>query len=121
MRDTLQAHKSQFIAQLDTLPPHYILLILVATPKQGKGFGSTSLMQPYLFKNHCLLIDNFYTSIELLGDLFDKRTYCVGMACTNRKHFPIDATPAKDNATSPENFRIVIGTLCTNPLKLLLQ
>ena len=31
MRGTLREHKSQHIAQLDTLPPHYILLILVCT------------------------------------------------------------------------------------------
>ena len=28
MRGNLRAHKSQHIAQLDTLPPHYILLLI---------------------------------------------------------------------------------------------
>ena len=35
------------------------------------------------------------------------------MARTNRKHFPVDIIPAKDEATSPGNFRFAIGKQCT--------
>ena len=40
-------------------------------------------------------------------------TYCVGTARTNRKHFPVDVILAKDEATSPGNFRFAINTRCT--------
>jgi len=86
------------------------------TKTKEKGLGHRvvmDLMQPYFFKNHCLFVDNFYTSVELLGDLLDKGTYCVGTARTNRKHFPIDIIPAKDNETSPGNFRFATGTRCS--------
>ena len=68
------------------------------------------LMRPYFFKKHCLFVDNFYTSVELLGDLLDKGTYCVGTARSNRKHFPIDIIP--DNSTSIGTFRFAVGTRC---------
>ena len=68
------------------------------------------LMQPYLFKKHCLFIDNFYTSVELLGDLLDKGTYCVGTARSNRKHFPLDIVP--DSSASIGSFRFAVGTCC---------
>ena len=68
------------------------------------------LMRSYLFKKHCLFVDNFYTSVELLGNLLDKGTYCVGTARSNRKHFPIDIVP--DSSASIGSFRFAVGTRC---------
>jgi len=68
------------------------------------------LMELYFFKKHCLFVDNFYTSVELLRDLMDKDTYCVGTARSNRKYFPIDLIP--ENSTSIGSFRFAIGTRC---------
>ena len=57
--------------------------------KMGLGYRVVmDLMELYQQRNHCLNIDNFYTSPQLLLDLLDKGIYCTGTARTNRKGFP---------------------------------
>jgi len=46
------------------------------------------LMEPYQGKGHRLFMDNFYTSFQLVKDLFEKGTYSAGTVRTNRKDFP---------------------------------
>ena len=67
------------------------------------------LMEPYLHKGHCLFIDNFYTTVKLLIDLFAKGTYCTGTARSNRKYFPAEIIPAKGTQVEPGNFCFAIG------------
>jgi hypothetical protein len=42
------------------------------------------LIKDYLNKNHILFIDNFYTTIELVNDLYKNNTGCVGILRDNR-------------------------------------
>ena len=58
-----------------------------------------------------MFIDNFYTSVELLGDLLDKGTYCVGTARSHRKHFLIDIVPDSSSA-SIGSFWFAVGSRC---------
>ena len=78
------------------------------------------LMEPYFHKGYCLFIDNFYTSVKLLIDLFAKGTYCTGTARSNRKYFPAEIIPAKGTQVEPGNFRFAVGKYTsqdTNPSK----
>ena len=55
-------------------------------------------------------MENFYASVELLGDLLDKGTYCVGTARSNREYFTIDLI--QGNNTSIGSFWFVTETRC---------
>ena len=62
--------------------------------KKGVGYRVVmDLMEMYQQKNHCLYIDNFYTSPQLLLDLLDKGIYCTGTVRANRKGFPVSLLP----------------------------
>ena len=53
-----------------------------------KGLGKSvvfELMEQYLDKNHVVITDNFYTSVELGEDLLEKNTYLVGQIKGNAK------------------------------------
>ena len=52
------------------------------------------LVDNYEGKGHCLFIDNYYTSPQLLIDLLEKNIYCAGTIRPNRKNFPRDIVPS---------------------------
>ncbi|KAJ8931121.1 hypothetical protein NQ314_016002 [Rhamnusium bicolor] len=54
-----------------------------------------SLMTPYLGHGRILCTDNFYTSVPLIEELSDQKTYFVGTYRKNRKVFPKEVTTAK--------------------------
>ncbi|KAJ8945605.1 hypothetical protein NQ314_009132 [Rhamnusium bicolor] len=54
-----------------------------------------SLMTPYLGHGRILCTDNFYTSVPLIEELSDPKTYFVGTYRKNRKVFPKEVTTAK--------------------------
>ncbi|XP_071480251.1 piggyBac transposable element-derived protein 4-like [Diadema antillarum] len=57
------------------------------------GLGYTvvfDLLEEYLGQGYCVYIDNFYTSVQLLKDLYKLRTFVTGTILPNRKHFPRD-------------------------------
>ena len=64
-------------------------------------------------KGHCLFVDNFYTSPQLLNDLLVAGTYCTGTARSNRKDFPKEIVPTKSNLPSG-TFRFAIAKLLGN-------
>ena len=47
------------------------------------------LMQPLINQGCHIFFDNFYTSIELVNDLFNPNTPSCGMVTENRKGFQI--------------------------------
>ena len=52
--------------------------------KKGLGYRVVmELMEQYQGKGHCVFIDNYYTSPDLLLDLLSCSTYCTGTAKTN--------------------------------------
>ena len=58
--------------------------------KKGLGYRLVmKLIEQYQGKGHCVFVDNFYTSPQLLLDLLARSTYCVGTVKTNRKDFPV--------------------------------
>ena len=75
------------------------MFILVLEPipvKKGLGYRVVmKLMEQYQGKGHCVFVDNFYTSPQLLLDLLARSTYCVGTTKTNRKDFPVQLIPEK--------------------------
>ena len=52
------------------------------------------LVKNYEGKGHCLFIDNYYTSPQLLIDLLEKNKYCTGTIRTTRKNLPLDIVPS---------------------------
>ena len=62
----------------------------------GLGYGVvTTLAQPYLHQGYMIFFDNFYTSVPLVGDLFDKGTPSCGTVTENRKGFPLSMKGGK--------------------------
>ena len=52
----------------------------------GLGYDVvTTLVRPYLNKNHHIYFDNFFSSVKLFDDLLKKKTYACGTVRTNRK------------------------------------
>lgn len=54
-----------------------------------------SLMSTYLGLGRILCTDNFYTSVPLINELIDQKTYLVGTYRKNRKGFPKEVVTAK--------------------------
>lgn len=82
--------------------------------KMGLGYRVVmALMELYQQKNHCLYIDNFYTSPQLLLDLLDKGIYCTGTVRTNRTGFPVSLIPPT-KSMNPGTYRF--ATACGNKL-----
>lgn len=52
-------------------------------------------MNDYLFKGRTLVIDNYYTSLNLAHKFLSKDTHMVGTLRKNAKEFPKDITNAK--------------------------
>ena len=50
--------------------------------------------QPYLNKGHRVFMDNYYTSVELMGKLAEKRTLSCGIVNSNRVGLPADMKKA---------------------------
>ena len=76
------------------------------TNKKGVGYRVVmDLMERYQGRGHCLYVDNFYTSPQLLMDPLEKRTYCAGTIRTNRKDFPNEILPAGSTKMSIGSFR----------------
>lgn len=46
------------------------------------------LMNEYINAGHHLFIDNFYSSVDLVADLYNKSTFCTGTLRNNRKNNP---------------------------------
>lgn len=102
----------------------YVLCFQVYTGATGSENGKTKttglgyrvvmdLMERYRMKGHCLFVDNFYTSPQLLNDLLVAGTYCTGTARSNRKDFPKEIVPTKSNLPSGA-FRFAIAKLLGN-------
>ena len=67
--------------------------------RQGQGQGYqvvTSLSTQYMDKWHWIAFDNLFTSIPLVMDLMDKKTYSVGTFRKNRKGYPWKGEKKKD-------------------------
>lgn len=72
--------------------------------KKGLGYRVVmKLIEQYQGKGHCVFVDNFYTSPQLLLDLLACSTYCVGTVKTNRKDFPVQLIP--EETMDPGCFR----------------
>lgn len=55
----------------------------------GVGYDVVmQLMEPYLYKYHHLVCDNYFTSPALCSTLFDKDTYMTGTVRVYRKGMP---------------------------------
>ena len=68
------------------------------------------LMEPYQGKGHCLYMDNFYTSLDLVSDLLKKGTFSTGTWRSNRKNFPDELKvdkKSKANILEMGSFRFV--------------
>ena len=61
------------------------------------------LIEQYQGKWHCVFVDNYYTSPQLLLDLLAHGTYCIGTVKTKRKYFPVQLIPSK--TMNPGTFR----------------
>lgn len=46
------------------------------------------LASPFLDQEYRIYMDNYYTSPQLLKDLYKKKTYATGTMASNRKGFP---------------------------------
>ena len=64
------------------------------------------LMEQYQGKGHCLFVDNFYTSPDLLLQLLDKGTYCTGTLRKNRKNFPTVLLPDKTYSSGTYRYAV---------------
>ena len=53
------------------------------------------LIKQYQGKGHCVFVDNYYTSPQLLLDLLARDTNCIGTVKTKRKDFPVQLIPGK--------------------------
>ena len=70
--------------------------------KKGLGYRVVmKLIEQYQGKGHCVFIDNYYTSPQLLLDLLARSTYCAGTVKTNRKDFPVQlkGAPARNSGS----------------------
>ena len=54
-----------------------------------------SLGEPYLDSGRHFFFDNFFTSVDLMKSLIDRKTYACGTCRTNRKNFPEDLKKLK--------------------------
>ena len=57
----------------------------------ANGLGHDVVMNlagPFLDQGYRIYIDNYYTSPQLLKDLYEKKTYATGTMASNRKGFP---------------------------------
>ena len=71
------------------------------TKEKGLGYRVVmDLMDRFQMKGHCLFIDNFYTSPQLLSDLLAVRVYYTGTVRPNRKNFPREVIPSNTNLPS---------------------
>jgi len=102
----------------------YVLCFQVYTGATGSENGKTKtaglgyrvvmdLMERYKMKAHCLFVDNFYTSPQLLNDLLVAGTYCTGTARSNRKDNPKEIVLTESNLPSG-TFRFAIAKLSGN-------
>lgn len=80
-----------------------------------KGLGHRvvmDLMEGYRMRGHCLFVDNFYTSPQLLLDLLSMGIYCTGTVRVNRRNFPQELIPNRSNV-APGSFRFATTKLPT--------
>ncbi len=71
-----------------------------------KGLGHRvvmKLIEQYQGKGHCVFVDNYYTSPQLLLDLLARSTYCAGTVKTNGKDSPVQPIP--EETMDPGSFR----------------
>ena len=58
----------------------------------GNGLGHDVVMNlssPFLNQGYRIYMDNFYTSPQLLKDLYENKTYATGTMASNRRGFPV--------------------------------
>lgn len=55
---------------------------------EGLGYNVVSKLSTDLPENTLLAFDNFFTSCNLLDDLYERKIFSVGMVRTNRKDLP---------------------------------
>jgi len=70
----------------------YVLNFDVYTGAKGEKKDTSTvvmeLMEGYFDKNHVVIMDNFFTSVPLFMDLFNRSTYACGTIRSNRKYLP---------------------------------
>ncbi|XP_050066297.1 uncharacterized protein LOC126555419 [Aphis gossypii] len=74
------------------IPPNYTISIKVYSGKEATVDGSTNLVMeltdPFLNFGRAMVVDNWYTSIELAEILGQHDTYLIGTLRANRKSNP---------------------------------
>lgn len=76
------------------MPPNYVVNMKVYAGKEALPEMSVStkivmeLIDPYLDFGRTLIMDNWYTSVELAEQLGHRQTYCIGTLRSNRKSNP---------------------------------
>lgn len=74
----------------------YTVNFMVYRGKEGETLSSNGLSYdvvmklatPFLNQGYRIYMDNFYTSPQLLKDLYEKKTHATGTMASNRKGFP---------------------------------
>ena len=82
-----------------------------------KGLGKSvvlELMEQYLDKNHVVITDNFYTSVELGEDLLEKNIYLVGQIKGNVKGLDKSWIDKKKKELKSKKGRKIIVILILN-------
>jgi len=83
------------------MPPNYTINLKVYAGKEVTPETRVSskvvmeLIDPYLNFGRTLIIDNWYTSIELAEQLGQRKTYCIGTLRSNRKSNPKEVINSK--------------------------
>lgn len=78
------------------IPPNYTVSIKVYAGKETTSVGSVAsnimmeLVEPFLNFGRTLILDNWYTSVELAEKLGEHNTYLIGTLRSNRKSNPRD-------------------------------
>ena len=52
-------------------------------------------MENYLDLGHCVMMDNYYSSLELFIELVKRKTDTVGTVLSNRRRLPTDFWPTE--------------------------
>jgi hypothetical protein len=92
----------------------YVLNFDVYTGAKGEKKDTSTvvmeLMEGYFDKNHVVIMDNFFTSVPLFMDLFNRSTYACGTIRSNRKYLPEEfkgeqkMNPGQSKFWQSENF-----------------
>lgn len=83
------------------IPPNYTICIKVYAGKEAATDGSVGtnivleLAEPFLNFGRTMIVDNWYTSIELAEQLGEQKTYLIGTLRSNRRSNPKEIVKRK--------------------------